>query len=266
MIAYPHIDPVLFQIGPLQVRWYGLMYVLGFIASFVLVRRQVAEPGKESLAAHYENLNTALIVGLILGGRLGYVLFYNLSYYLAHPAEIVATWQGGMSFHGALIGTLAAGIIYCRQQHLDFWMAADTYVVTVPIGLGLGRFGNFINGELYGRVTDVPWAMVFPDGGDAPRHPSQLYECGLEGMALFAILWGLRRRVRPSGRLLALFLSCYALFRFFVEQFREPDPQIGFLYGRITMGQLLSLLMLAAGLAIWRLRGNGGAKGSPGNA
>ncbi len=176
MLNFPNIDPVIFGIGPLQVRWYGLMYVIGFMATWTLVRVQIKKFSYHELEERLDNLNLLLIIGVVLGGRLGYVLFYNFSYYLVHPAEILATWQGGMSFHGGCIGAIIAGTWYCKRHSLNFWKGVDLYVVTVPIGLGLGRLGNFMNGELYGRTTDVPWAMVFPGGGLLTRHPSQLYE------------------------------------------------------------------------------------------
>ncbi len=257
MIAYPTISPVIFHIGPLQVRWYGLMYVLGFTATYLLVKKQVANFGFKRLEEHFENLNLVLILCVVLGGRLGYVLFYNLPYYLAHPLEIPATWNGGMSFHGACIALIAGGLLFCRLKKIDFWKTADIYVVTVPIGLGLGRLGNFINGELYGRVTTVPWGMVFPGGGPNPRHPSQLYEAFLEGIVLFIILWSQKRRpwsknsLWPHGSLLALFLLCYGIFRILVEFVRQPDPQVGFLIGSLTMGQLLSSLMVVGGPILW---------------
>ncbi len=251
MIPYPEIDPAIVRIGPLQVRWYGLMYILGFIATYLLVKHQIERFDLKKLAPHFENLNLVLIISLVAGGRLGYVLFYNFFYYLQHPLEILATWQGGMSFHGALLGVLIGGYLFCRRKNLDFLQTADIYVVTVPIGLGLGRLGNFINGELFGRVTDVPWAMIFPGGGPLPRHPSQLYESLLEGVLLFVILWNLKnsywRRGWPSGFMLAFFLIFYGLFRWIAEFFREPDAQIGFVFSFLTMGQLLSSLMIVTG-------------------
>jgi phosphatidylglycerol:prolipoprotein diacylglycerol transferase len=258
MLPYPEIDPVLLHLGPLQVRWYGLMYVLGFIASYLLVQHQIKRYSLTVLARHFENLNLVLIVSLVLGARLGYVLFYNPGYYLENPQDILATWQGGMSFHGALIGMLLGGLIFCRITGLPFWQNADVYIITTPIGLGLGRIGNFINGELYGRMSDVPWAMVFPAGGPIPRHPSQLYEAFLEGIVLFSLLWLLKnpywQRRWPTGSLLALFLLFYGIFRTVVELFRQPDAQVGFLFNFLTMGQLLSSLMIGTGLLILLLR------------
>jgi len=250
MLPYPRIDPVIFQLGRLQVRWYGLMYVIGFSASYLLVKKQIVEKNDRLMARHFDNLNVTLILSLILGARLGYVLFYNLAYYADHPREILAIWQGGMSFHGALVGLLVGGFLFCQKTGLNFLRTADLYVVTAPIGLGLGRLGNFINGELYGRVSDVPWAMVFPGGGPLPRHPSQLYECLLEGVLLFLILWPLRKKNYPPGFLLGFFLIGYGLLRFGVEFFRQPDQQLGFLFSFVTMGQLLSALMVALGLVL----------------
>lgn len=260
MLQFPEIDPVLLHLGPLQVRWYGLMYVLGFIASFLLVKQQLKRFKFNELQEHFDNLNIVLIISIILGGRLGYVLFYNLPYYLQHPLEIPATWSGGMSFHGAAIGLIAGGLIFCRWKNVDFWKTADIYVVTIPIGLGLGRIGNFINGELFGRPSDLPWAMVFPGGGPIARHPSQIYEAILEGLVLFLILWFSHKKpwqddsFWPHGSLLALFLTTYGTFRFIVEFVREPDPQIGMLFELISMGQLLSSIMIVGGAGIWAWR------------
>ena len=255
MLPYPDIDPVIFELGPLAVRWYGLMYVLGFLAAYFLVRYQARRYSHPGLEERLDNLNLVLIISLILGSRLGYVLFYNFSYYLQHPLEIVATWQGGMSFHGGLLGLVIGGWLFCRYTGLNFLRSADAYAVVAPIGLGLGRLGNFINGELYGRVTDVPWAMVFPGAGPLPRHPSQLYEAFLEGLVLFVIMWfALRlywRRQWPAGRLVAIFLVGYGVFRFVVEFFREPDAHLGFVLGFLTRGQLLSSLMIMSGLLLW---------------
>jgi phosphatidylglycerol:prolipoprotein diacylglycerol transferase len=262
MLTYPELDPIIFSLGPLKVRWYGLMYILGFAATYFLVRYQAARFRWQELAEQFDNLNMFLILGVILGGRLGYVLFYQPAYYIQHPLEILATWQGGMSFHGGCLGVILAGFLFCRHQGLDFWKAADLYVVTVPIGLGLGRIGNFINNELYGRVTDMPWGMVFPGGGPLPRHPSQIYEALLEGLLLFGILWSLKHkpwqktpsRFWPHGSMLALFLLLYGIVRILVEFFREPDAQLGEVLVGLTMGQVLSIAMIAGALILWWLR------------
>jgi len=235
------------------------MYVLGFAASLLLVKLQIKKFGYRELAVHFENLNLVLIISMVLGGRLGYVLFYNLPYYLHHPSEILATWQGGMSFHGGLLGLILGGVIFCRKKELDFWRMADFYAVTIPIGLGLGRIGNFINSELYGRVTDVPWGMIFPGGGPQPRHPSQLYEALLEGPLLFLLLWFLKEKQNPpaswpSGSMVALFFILYGAFRIVVEFFREPDAHLGFIGAGMTMGQLLSSIMIMAGIILLLLR------------
>ncbi len=259
-LIFPEIDPVIFGLGPLQVRWYGLMYVLGFTASYYLVKKQIENLAYKRLQEHFENLNIVLILCVVLGGRLGYVLFYNLGYYLAHPLEIPATWSGGMSFHGAVIALILGGWLYTRRKKLNFWKCADIYIVTIPIGLGLGRIGNFINGELYGRATELPWGMIFPHGGPFARHPSQLYEVFFEGILLFCILWPLRRKpyaegsTWPHGSLLALFLILYGIFRIFVEFFREPDSQAGYVLSVFTRGQVLSLVMILAGYLIWLTR------------
>jgi len=246
-----HIDPVLIKLGPFHVGWYGLMYVFGFIASYLLVRYQMRKKSFGISRQEVENLYVYLIIGLIIGGRLGYILFYNLPLYLKAPLEIFAIWHGGMSFHGGLLGVLIVGIVFSWRHKKSFWKIADLFIVTAPIGLGLGRIGNFINGELYGRVTSVPWGMIFPKGGPLPRHPSQLYESALEGGVLFIILWFLKDKKLPSGGLLAVFLFAYGIFRFFVEFFREPDQQLGFILGPLTMGQLLSALMIISGIILF---------------
>jgi phosphatidylglycerol:prolipoprotein diacylglycerol transferase len=259
-MVFPNIDPVIFSVGPLHVRWYGLMYVLGFTASYLLVQAQLKRFSFPELQKHFENLNLFLILSVIVGGRLGYVLFYNFSYYLAHPLEIPATWSGGMSFHGACLAVFLTGWAFCRKNGIDFWKSADLYAVTLPIGLGLGRIGNFINGELFGRVTDVPWGMVFPGGGPLPRHPSQLYEAMLEGVCLFFLLWAVHRRpwlskkYWPHGSIIALFFIGYGIVRIIVENFRQPDAQLGFVGGIFTMGQLLSLVMVIGGAILWLYR------------
>lgn len=256
MLPFPNIDPTLVKIGPIQIRWYGLMYLLGFVAAYFLVRIQPRARRIGLQGALLQDLILFLALGLIVGARIGYVLFYqfpNFGDYLRDPLEIIAIWRGGMSFHGGLAGTLLAGILFCRLRRLPFWKVADTVIVTAPIGLFLGRLGNFINGELYGRPSSLPWAMIFPAGGPVPRHPSQLYEALLEGLLLFLILWTLKDlRFRP-GAMVCLFLGGYGILRFLVEFFREPDPQLGLFWGVLSMGQLLSLSMIIASLILWVL-------------
>jgi phosphatidylglycerol---prolipoprotein diacylglyceryl transferase len=247
-----NIDPILINLGPIHLSWYGLMYVIGFVAAYLLVRYRMKKRDFGLSKPELEDLFFYLIFGLIIGARLGYVLFYDLKMYLSEPLEIFAVWHGGMSFHGGLIGVLVVGIVFSRKHHKSFWKIADLFIVTAPIGLGFGRIGNFINGELYGRVTDVPWGMIFPRGGPLPRHPSQLYESLLEGWVLFALLWLMKDGKRiPQGGLLALFLILYGCFRFFVEFFREPDPQLGFVLGPFSMGQVLCFLMIVGGVALY---------------
>ncbi len=258
MLPFPNIDPVLISIGPLQIRWYGLMYIMGFLFSYLLVQFQLARQkppllSKEQLL----DLYFYLILGLILGARLGYCLFYNLKVYLQHPLEILAVWHGGMSFHGGLLGVLAASWLYCRKNKISLLNLGDLLLVTAPIGLGLGRLANFINGELYGRITTVPWGMVFPQGGPLPRHPSQLYEALLEGGVLFSILWVKKNHKAFPGEIIAYFLILYGLFRTFIEFFREPDVQVGYFFGLVTMGQILSILIILFGaFLVFRRRTN----------
>lgn len=244
-------NPIMIDLGLIRVSWYGMMYVLGFIGSYLLVRYQMKKKDFRVSRVEVENLYFYLIIGLMVGARLGYVLFYDLKMYLADPLETFAIWRGGMSFHGGLIGVLIVGVSFSWKNKKSFWTIADLIIVTAPIGLGLGRIGNFINGELYGRVTQVPWGMIFPRGGPLPRHPSQLYESALEGGVLFTILWFLKDKKLPTGGLLALFLSLYGLFRFFVEFFREPDAHIGFIAGSFTLGQLFSFIMIAGGMILY---------------
>ena len=255
MLTWSGIDPVAIQLGPLAIHWYGLMYIAGFMATWFLVRQQLMQAGlwqSRITPEAYEGLFTALVLGVILGGRIGYVLFYNLAYFLEHPIEIVYVWQGGMSFHGGLVGPIVAGWWYCRRHDLPFLHLADRFFTVAPLGLLFGRLGNFINGELWGRVVEnpdaVPWAMVFPHAGPEPRHPSQLYEMLLEGLVLFLVLWFLRNKAWPAGARVAIFLAGYAVARIICENFRQPDPQLGFLFGPVTMGMLLSSAMLLAGL------------------
>jgi phosphatidylglycerol:prolipoprotein diacylglycerol transferase len=244
-------NPIMIDLGLIKVSWYGMMYVLGFIGSYLLVRYRMRRKDFGITRIEVENLYFYLIIGLMVGARFGYVLFYDLKMYLSDPLEIFAIWRGGMSFHGGLIGVLVVGVMFSWKNRKSFWKIADLIIVTAPIGLGLGRIGNFINGELYGRVTNLPWGMIFPRGGPLPRHPSQLYESALEGGVLFAILWFLKDKKLPTGGLLPLFILFYGCFRFFVEFFREPDAHIGFIIGPFTLGQVFSSIMIAGGVILY---------------
>ncbi len=246
-IPYPHIDPVFFELGPLQFRWYGLMYLIGLTIAYFVIRKRAAAPEVSLSKDQVYDMVVWAAFGVFIGGRLGYTLFYNLPYYLEHPAKIFAVWEGGMSFHGGLIGTSISLIWFGRRRGIAIYTLADLAAFVTPIGLGLGRIGNFINGELFGRATDVPWCMVFPAGGPVCRHPSQLYEAGLEGALLFTVLWLVGRRATPPGTIFWSFITGYGVCRIVVELFREPDAHIGFLFGTISMGQILSLPMVVIG-------------------
>ncbi|HMM72246.1 MAG TPA: prolipoprotein diacylglyceryl transferase [Rhodocyclaceae bacterium] len=250
MLIHPQFDPVAIQLGPLAVRWYGLMYLLGFGLFAWLGRRRAAAAGLDARAI--DDLLFYGVVGVILGGRLGYVLFYKPAYYLAHPLEIIAVWTGGMSFHGGFLGVLLAIGLYARRTARPWLALTDFIAPLVPLGLAAGRLGNFINGELPGRVTDVPWAMVFPQFDLLPRHPSQLYQFALEGLLLFALLWSYSARPRPTGAVSAAFLIGYGAFRFIAEFGREPDSFLGLIAFGMSMGQWLSLPMIVAGLWLWQ--------------
>jgi phosphatidylglycerol---prolipoprotein diacylglyceryl transferase len=249
-IPYPNIDPVFLRLGPVQLRWYGLMYMLSFIIGFFVLRRYAKYRKLNMSTDDLYDLLFYLILGVMIGGRLGYVAFYDLSSYLRDPLSIFAIWQGGMSFHGGFIGMVLAAIWITRRRRWNFWDIADLGSAVAPIGLGLGRIGNFINGELYGRPTSVPWAMVFPEGGNMPRHPSQIYEALLEGLVLFLILRWIYRKNFYRGTVFWALIGFYGLFRFLVEFVREPDAQIGFDLGPFTRGQLLSFPMLLIGMTM----------------
>ncbi|HIF9076607.1 prolipoprotein diacylglyceryl transferase [Photobacterium damselae subsp. damselae] len=252
-LTFPQIDPVLVQIGPLAIRWYGLMYLIGFAFAMWLANRRAEQPGSGWTKDQVSDLLFAGFLGVVIGGRIGYVLFYNFDLFLANPLYLFKVWTGGMSFHGGLLGVITAMFWYGHKNGRTFFSIADFIAPLVPFGLGMGRLGNFINGELWGRVTDVPWAMIFPTGGPLPRHPSQLYEFLLEGVVLFIILNLFIRKPRPTGAVSGLFLLCYGSFRFFVEFFRQPDAQLGFFDGWLTMGQILStpMILLGAAILIW---------------
>ena len=248
MIHYPVIDPVAIRIGPLNIYWYGIMYLLSFIAIWGLACWRVRKPGAMLTVSQVGDLVFYCAIGVVVGGRLGYVLFYNLPYFFHNPLKIFAIWEGGMSFHGGFIGVVLALIWCSRQFNRSIWDLTDFIAPLVPVGLAAGRLGNFINQELWGRVTNVPWGMLFPAAGPLPRHPSQLYEFCLEGVGLFILLWWFSAKPRPRFAVSALFLLGYGVARIIAECFRQPDPQYGFIaFGWLTMGQILSFPMAVAG-------------------
>jgi len=259
MLAHPDIDPVAFHVGPLAVHWYGLMYLAGFAAGWWLGRRRTREAWRGLRAADFDDLLFFVLLGIVVGGRLGYLVFYGHQQLLADPAYAFRVWQGGMSFHGGLLGVIVAMAWFARSRGLAFFQVADFVAPLVPPGLFAGRIGNFINGNLWGAPTDLPWGMVFraPAAGDLPRHPTQLYEALLEGVVLFAMLWLYSRSPRPLRTVSGLFLLGYGVMRFAVEFLREPDAHLGYLaFGWLTMGQLLTVPMIVAGIALlwWGLR------------
>lgn len=251
-LAFPQIDPVIFQIGFFSLRWYSLAYILGIVGAWFLARRMSVSKGSVFTVLKIDDFIMWATLGIILGGRLGYVFFYNASYYMEFPLKIFALWEGGMSFHGGLIGVIIATLVFAKKRHIPVFEMSDILVCVAPVGLFLGRLANFSNAELYGRVTYfVPWAIIFPGGGPEPRHPSQLYEALMEGILLFIILNGifwfsshLRNR---SGFLTGLFFILYGVFRFVLEYTREPDGHIGFIWQNFSMGQILSVPMILFG-------------------
>lgn len=256
-MQFPHIDPVFLSIGPLQFRWYGLMYVLAFIATYFIIRSEVKRKQLALTADDVADLVFYGAMGVVLGGRIGYILFYNLGFYLANPLKLFAVWEGGMSFHGGFLGVILTFLIYARRNKIPFLTLTDIAALCTPVGLGLGRIGNFINGELYGRPTDLPWGIIFPGSDGVPRHPSQLYEAFLEGVVLFFIARFVSKRTTVNGVTSCTLMAGYGLFRFMVEFVRQPDAQMGLIFGLFSMGQLLSLPMFIAGIgtALWLSRG-----------
>jgi phosphatidylglycerol:prolipoprotein diacylglycerol transferase len=251
MLVHPDFDPIAFKLGPVAVRWYGLMYLIGFVACVVLARLRIRQRPEAGWAVRdVDDLLFYGVIGVVAGGRLGYVLFYKLSEYLHDPIKIFYVWEGGMSFHGGFLGVILAMAWYARRSQRHWFAVTDFVAPLVPVGLGAGRIGNFINAELWGRSTDLPWSMIFRNVDSTPRHPSQLYEAALEGVVLFALLWLFSRRPRPLGAVSALFLLGYGALRFAVEFTREPDSFLGFLALGWTMGQWLCLPMIVGGLAL----------------
>jgi phosphatidylglycerol---prolipoprotein diacylglyceryl transferase len=263
VLPFPQFDPIAVSIGPFAIRWYALAYIVGIVLGWIYARKILRTErfwgGPAPITvAQFDDYVLWVTLGIILGGRTGYVLFYNLPHFIAHPLEMFQLWQGGMSFHGGFLGCVVAVLLFGWRNKIPVLSLGDVTSAVGTIGLLLGRLANFINGELWGRVTDVPWAFVFPTGGPLPRHPSQLYEAALEGVLLFAVLTLMVRRgaLRRPGLIIGTFAIGYGLARIFSEFFREPDPQLGFLWGGLTMGMLLSLPMIAAGIAfvLWALR------------
>jgi phosphatidylglycerol:prolipoprotein diacylglycerol transferase len=254
MLTYPNIDPVAFyiphipRVGSWPVHWYGLMYLVGFVAGWILLSWRSRHSPRGFNQEQISDIVFYTTIGGIIGGRLGYMLFYDWHVIFTDPMLIFQTWKGGMSIHGGIIGACIAIWIYARKIKKPFLAITDFVVPALPVGLCAGRIGNFINDELWGRVTDMPWGMVFPNAGPLPRHPSQLYEAGLEGVVLFIILWTYSSKLRPLGAVSGLFAICYGVFRFFIECFREPDVQIGYIFGYFTEGQLLSLPLILLGI------------------
>jgi phosphatidylglycerol:prolipoprotein diacylglycerol transferase len=250
-LAFPNIDPILFQIGPFAIRWYALAYVVGILLAWRYMIRLARRSPAGIEARDIDDYIVWATIGIILGGRIGYVMFYRPGYFLENPLQIFAMWQGGMSSHGGMLGVLIATFLFARRRKIGFVALGDIVVAGAPIGLFLGRVANFVNGELFGRASDVPWAMVFPHGGPVPRHPSQLYQAGLEGLLLFTLLAWLAYRTRAlerPGLLGGVFFAGYGVSRVIVELFREPDAHLGFLVAGATMGQLLSLPLVLAGV------------------
>jgi len=269
-IAFPAIDPIAFTVGPFAVRWYGIAYLLGFLGAYLVLRFLVSRWRLNLSEDDLLNIILAAVIGVVVGGRLGYVTFYGDGYYWSHPAQIPALWDGGMSFHGGLVGIMVAGAFVAFFMRIPWLTLCDLGSVGAPIGLFFGRLANFVNQELWGRVTTVPWGVIFPAAGPSPRHPSQLYEALLEGVVLFIVMLvlGARRDPLPRGVLLGVLLSLYGTFRISVEFLREPDVQVGFLPGGITMGQVLSVPLVICGIAlvVWSLWRDLPEKGRPRDA
>ena len=246
----PKIDPIMLSIGPVSIHWYGAMYLIGLLFAIGLAYYRAKNKDNSWNTDEVIDLLLWCFFGVIIGGRIGYVLFYNFPIFLQNPLYLFKVWEGGMSFHGGLLGVLVVMFIWSKKKKKLFFVTSDFIAPLVPFGLGMGRIGNLINGELWGRVTNVPWGIIFPNAGPLPRHPSQLYEFFLEGVLLFIILNVFRKKTRPVGAVSGLFLIFYGLFRFIIEFFREPDQQLGLFFNVISMGQILSLPMILGGFII----------------
>ena len=254
MLQFPNFDPVAIRLGPLAIHWYGLMYLTAFASAWLLGRWRISHGKTRLTLKDLEDIIFYGVLGVIAGGRLGYVLFYKPIYYLSHPVEIFYLWEGGMSFHGGLLGVLAMVTWLARSRKYKWLEVSDFVAPLIPLGLAAGRLGNFINGELWGRPSTLAWAMVFPQSGDGiARHPSQLYQLGLEGLLLFALVWWFANKPRPTGQVSAVFMMGYGFFRFIAEYAREPDDFLGLLAAGLSMGQWLSLPMIAAGAVLFKL-------------
>jgi len=254
MLIHPQIDPIALHLGPFQIHWYGLMYLLAFTLGWLIAHYQIKYLHKNWTSEQVSELIFYGALGTILGGRIGYMIIYGLSDWVQHPLQVFKIWQGGMSFHGGLLGVLVAIYFFSRHFHKSFLETTDFTAPIVPLGLACGRIGNFINGELWGKPTEMPWGMLFPELDNLPRHPSQLYEFSLEGLFLFILLFCYIQKPRIRGCTTALFLIFYGIFRFFIEFFREPDVQLGYLYDCLTMGQILSLPMIIVGCGLYFYR------------
>lgn len=251
IFQHPQFDPIAISLGPLQIHWYGLMYLLAFAIAWFLGRLRLKRGALDITPKRFEDLLFYGIVGVVLGGRLGYVLFYQPAYYLNHPLEIFALWDGGMSFHGGLIGVLLAMLFFAHREGKAFFQIGDFVAPLIPLGLAVGRWGNFMNGELWGRPTNGNWGMIFPMADNLPRHPSQLYQIALEGILLFVVLWFYSKKPRPTGYVSAVFLIGYGICRFIAEFGREPDGHLGLLAMNLSMGQWLSLPMIILGIILF---------------